>query len=570
MTKRTSLLAASLLPLLSSLSLTGCTSSDTPDGAVTTAGATTGTGSNSGNPSSSVSASGEPTGGQTTDSMIPGGGPVDGAGGNAPSMGGNPTGTIIAPTGTGSMTAGTGSMTASTGTMTAGTTMGTMGTSSDASSGTGGTMGTSSGTGMMGETGGVPESPAGSTSTGGTSGGAGGMSGTPAGGGGDHSGPDCELPELPEGPDLTYMNQKLPDPFTFYDGTKVTTKAQWECRRKEILAMAAKYLYGDNPAKPDEVTGMVSGGTVSIDVKVGDKTDSFSATINGSGDVIALNLSSGIVPSGSKTLSFGMGFQNKIKTLYGMSELNPNIANAWMLDRVMDVLELNPDSGHDPTKMMVSGCSGCGKGAFLAGVFSRVPLTVIVESGGGGAANLRQAEWFKHGDGQDIYQCLDRGNTVYPQSVDNLEPDGICGPWVTSAGQWLHDDSSKVFTLPFDQHLLLASIAPRYLVHFTNNHGKDSWCHLGGTCEALSAWAAKPVFKALGVPERFGFHQYSAGHCGASGSATSLAGEMFKLAFQGDTSAKTDVLEIMDNGVQQPVSDWQAMWVDWDMDTVLQ
>ena len=26
-----------------------------------------------------------------------------------------------------------------------------------------------------------------------------------------------------------------------------------------------------------------------------------------------------------------------------------------MLDRVMDVLEQNPSSGHDPTKMMVSG-----------------------------------------------------------------------------------------------------------------------------------------------------------------------------------------------------------------------
>ena len=30
------------------------------------------------------------------------------------------------------------------------------------------------------------------------------------------------------------------------------------------------------------------------------------------------------------------------------------------------------------------------------------------------------------------------------------------------------------------------------------------------------------------------------------------------------------VMDIMDNGVQQPVSEWKDMWVDWNMDTVLQ
>jgi hypothetical protein len=346
----------------------------------------------------------------------------------------------------------------------------------------------------------------------------------------------------------------------------VTTKAQWECRRKEILAMAAKYLYGPVPGEPDEVTGTVSGGTVSITAKVGTKTEMFSATISGSGTAIALELSGGIFPNPHKKLSFGSGFEAKIRNLFGLSELNTNIANGWMIDRVMDVLEQNPNSGHDPTKIMVSGCSGCGKGAYLAGVFSRVPLTVIVESGGGGVANLRQAEWFRHGDGGSTWQCSD----AKPQSIDNLEDSGICGPWVTGAADYLRGNPSKVYNLPFDTHMLLATIAPRYLVHFTNDNGTNSWCHLGGTCEALSAWAAKPVWKALGVPERMGFHMYSAGHCGASGSAISLAGEMFKRVFEGNMSANTDVLEIMDDGVQQPVSEWKDMWVDWNMDTVLQ
>ncbi len=330
--------------------------------------------------------------------------------------------------------------------------------------------------------------------------------------------------------------------------------------------MAAKYIYAPVPTKPDEVTGTVSGGTVSITAKVGSKSGTFSATISGSGKAIALELSGGIFPSSRKTLTFGSGFEGKIKTLYGFSsDVNTNIANGWMIDRVMDVLEQNPSSGHDPTKVMVSGCSGCGKGAYLAGVFSRAPLVVIVESGGGGAANLRQAEWFRHGDGKSVWKCSD----ALPQSIDNLEATGICGPWITNTAQWLVSAPAKVNNLPFDTHLLLASIAPRYLLHFSNNNGTNSWCHLGGTCEALSAWAAEPVWNALGVPERMGFHMYSAGHCSAPAEATTLANEFFKRVFDGSTTAKTDVMDIQSNGVQQPVSDWKTMWVDWDMATML-
>jgi hypothetical protein len=294
--------------------------------------------------------------------------------------------------------------------------------------------------------------------------------------------------------------------------------------------------------------------------------DTFTATISGSGTAIAIDLGTGILPSSSKRLSLGSQAA-KIRSLYGFtSDVNPNIANAWMIDRVMDVLEQNPSSGHDPTKMMVSGCSGCGKGAYLAGVFSRIPLTVIVESGGGGAANLRQAEWFRHGDGRSMWMCAD----ALPQSIDNLEATGICGPWITSTANWLVSAPAKVNNLPFDTHSLLATIAPRYLVHFSNNNGTNSWCHLGGTCEALSAWAAKPVWKALGIPERMAFLMYSAGHCSKPAAATSLANEFFKRVFNGDTAAKTDVMTIMDNGVQQPVSAWKDMWIDWNMDTVLQ
>jgi hypothetical protein len=373
---------------------------------------------------------------------------------------------------------------------------------------------------------------------------------------------NCVLPELPDAENLTYLNEKLPDPFTFLDGTKVTTKAQWDCRRQEILAIAAKYLYAPIPPAPDTVTGTVNGGAISIDVTVGGTAASFTANVTGQGDAIVVG---GNIPGGNRSLSFGAGFEAQIQNLFGFSELNNNIARGWMIDRVMDVLEQNPDSGLDPQRLVVTGCSGCGKGSLLTGVFSRVPVTVIIESGGGGATSFRQVEWFRNGEGQAVWTCPDGP----PQGIDNLEDDGACRTWVQSAAQFFRDNPERIVNLPMDQHLLLATIAPRYVVHFTNDNG-NGWCHLGGTSEALAAYAAKPVWSALGVPERMGFQMYNAGHCQASDAQTALIGEMLKLAFFNDTTANTNVLDILPDGVQQPVSEWDAMWIDWNKNTILQ
>ena len=324
------------------------------------------------------------------------------------------------------------------------------------------------------------------------------------------------------------------------------------------MCWCAEVGYGILPQQPVAIAPEIPSRSQNF------ATASFTATISGSGDVITVDMGSGILPSSRKTLSFGSGFEGKIRNLFGLSEMNTNVATGWMVDRVIEVLEQNPGSGHDPTKMAVSGCSGCGKGAFLVGVFSRIPMTIIVESGGGGAASLRQAEWFRHGAGNSTWQCQD----ALPQSIDNLEDSGICGPWVTSAASPLRSNPDLVNHLPIDQHCLLATIAPRYLVHFTNNNGVNSWCHLGGTCEALSAWAAAPVWNALGVPENMSFEMYSGMHC--SVGDTGIAAAMFDRAFDGNTSANTGVMIIPDSGVQQPVNDWQSMWIDWDMGTVLQ
>ena len=55
-----------------------------------------------------------------------------------------------------------------------------------------------------------------------------------------------------------YDESKIPpyvleDPLTFVDGRKVKTSADWEERRKEILEIFAREMYGQPPPEPEAV-----------------------------------------------------------------------------------------------------------------------------------------------------------------------------------------------------------------------------------------------------------------------------------------------------------------------------
>ncbi len=407
---------------------------------------------------------------------------------------------------------------------------------------------------------------------------------------------NCVLPNLPAPSGLTKENPKLPDPFTFFDGTKMTKKSQWPCRRKEILAMAQKYIYGPTPdVNPADITGTISGSTVSAQIKVNGTTKSASFNIgSGSGNILNISYGSGIAPSGCRTWNIQNGdmdsYNSTIKSIYGKEAGCRVMAAVWAVNVVCAVIKQNPNSGIK--YIMTTGCSASAKSAFVTGAFCEgVDLTVIVESGGCGASNYRMAEWFKHGAGKSIYDCLDQGTQKYPQNLDNTDNGNFSGApyFSTSVASWVASSSNikNITKLPYDQHCLLACIAPRALCHFTNQHGKTDrtrnppageWCHLGGTCEALSAWAAKPVWNALGVPENMGFMMYPneggncPNHCSNPTSARNLANEFFKRVFQGDKNAKTDVMVFGegDKDLQQPQGEWKSMWVDWDMNTKLE
>src|SRR5690554_3390706 len=75
---------------------------------------------------------------------------------------------------------------------------------------------------------------------------------------------------------------KLPDLFTFEDGSKVTNSQDWQKRRKEILDTAIDLEYGGMPPKPEvfeyeTMHQMAKGSLISYRIKTGsfDRTMTF-------------------------------------------------------------------------------------------------------------------------------------------------------------------------------------------------------------------------------------------------------------------------------------------------------
>jgi hypothetical protein len=86
----------------------------------------------------------------------------------------------------------------------------------------------------------------------------------PAAGTVEDSGSGCGIPELPNAAQLAAFD-KHHDPFTMLDGTRITSKAQWRCRRAEIKAQVEKYESGPKPVvEPENVSAQWSGNRLSI------------------------------------------------------------------------------------------------------------------------------------------------------------------------------------------------------------------------------------------------------------------------------------------------------------------
>ncbi|KYF90242.1 hypothetical protein BE20_18300 [Sorangium cellulosum] len=110
--------------------------------------------------------------------------------------------------------------------------------------------------------------------------------------------PSCTDPVVPEVSSLPPIAEH-PDPFTFLDGTRMTTAADWRCRRAELSQLIQHFQYGPYPPSPENVTGTLNGDRLTVKVEHGGKSISFDATVslpNSSGPFPAFIVLSSLMP----------------------------------------------------------------------------------------------------------------------------------------------------------------------------------------------------------------------------------------------------------------------------------
>ena len=327
----------------------------------------------------------------------------------------------------------------------------------------------------------------------------------------------------------------LPDPLVCQDGSRVTSVRQWEQkRRQELLEMLTTQMYG---RVPDDASKPLTSRVETIEKKVlgGKAIRKVVSLFLGEGPdapVVSLQLylprrAKGAVPvilglsfvrneaiaeakewQLSKILDSGFGlatfyyqditpdkpnttlaYQEGIIPYYyreGQAAPAPDLwgsvaAWAWAASKALDYLQTDPDV--DGQRITVMGHSRLGKAALWAGaVDERFAAVIAAQSGCCGAALSRR--------------CF--GETV--ESVNTILPYWFCGNYKQYSG--------REQEMPFDQHEVIAMIAPRPV--YISSAADDLWSDPKG--EQLGADGAKPVYALYGKEAHMAYHTRKGPH----------------------------------------------------------
>ena len=318
----------------------------------------------------------------------------------------------------------------------------------------------------------------------------------------------------------------LPDPLIFQDGRKVTTRAQWQERRKEILEDFNREMYGrlpgnipevnwkilsqkdtmigKFPAKVKELLGVVDNSSfpeIEVNIEM-----SLTTPLDAENEVPVVlkldwNWPAGIAPKKEnlnpwqeQLLAKGWGYASLIPTSYqadngaglregiiglvskgeprGLEDWGTLRAWAWGASRALDYFEEDKDV--NASKVAIEGLSRYGKAAMVTMAYDdRFAAGFIGSAGAGGTKILRRN---------------------FGEQVENLASSGeyhwFAPNFIKYAGPLTVGD------LPVDAHHLIALAAPRPLFISTGDPAVEGdWVDAKGMF--LGAVLASPVYELL-------------------------------------------------------------------------
>jgi hypothetical protein len=340
------------------------------------------------------------------------------------------------------------------------------------------------------------------------------------------------------------LRKEMPDPLVMDDGAKVTSARQWEARRTEIKRVLEYYSIGTLPPPPGNVQGhdlksqRVADGKVSFrlvhltfgpaeklgfDVAVfvpGEGKGPFPTFVfisfdptpgvgviappnnpaastdrpaarpgNNADPEVAARRLAPVLDRGYAIVTYNYqeagqdnngGLTNGIIAAYPDYDWHLEGAWGWSMSRVADYLQTQPFA--DKSKLIAIGHSRLGKATLIAGAFDeRFALVAPAGSGAYGTGAFRFNGMTNGGK-----EGLDEVIAHFPY-------------WI---GPRLPQFSGQVYKLPFDQHWLIALVAPR---PFISLDGLDDQFANGNALKE-SYLAAKPVYELLGAANRLGIN----------------------------------------------------------------
>jgi len=352
--------------------------------------------------------------------------------------------------------------------------------------------------------------------------------------------------ELPDVDDLP-IRADLPDPFVTQDGTRIENAEEWRTRRRpELERLFLHYVYGRMPSAPRVIANTLREHVLVLDGKVTlTQIELRFEGLPAAAPSIQLALflpsaAQGPVPiflglnkCGNQTILSDEGLIVRDRP-WNMAQCDPEEedgrrgakADAWCVELLAErgwglatfcVADIDPDRDDftdgihpcypelanspdgwgtisawawglmravdflvdegrvDSKRIALIGHSRRGKTALLAAALDeRIALVVPHQSGTGGAALSRDND----------QETVERITRVFPHWFNEVFP--------TFAGR----ESS----LPIDQHLLVALVAPRPLLETVGL--QDTWANYESSLRGLRA--AAPIWQLLGEPGMIG------------------------------------------------------------------